>query len=171
MSVQVSIKETVYTLKKADKDELPQIVAIYNQGIGTANADMAPVSVESRLAWFDAHDEKRPLVVLKVQDAVVAWASLSNLYERPAYRHSSEISIYVDAHYQGCGLGAYLLTHLMQQAKTLDISSIVALIYGHNEASLGLFKKYGFVQWGVLPRVCLSFGKLADVVILGWHIE
>lgn len=165
--MKIIIKNQSYTLSKAYIDDLKQIVELYNQGVGTANADFEPVSVQSRQAWFMAHGDSRPLVVIKDNDKVAAWASLSNLYDRPAYCHSTEISVYVDTAYHGKGLGAYLVQYLMDIAPSLQVSSIVALIFGHNHASLNLFKKLGFEQWGLLPKVCLSQGQLADVVFLG----
>lgn len=168
----VHIKQKSYHLSLAQKEDLPAIVAIYNQGTGTANANLAPVSVASRQAWFMAHGSQRPLVVLKDEDVLVAWASLSDLYEdRPAYRHSAEISIYVDDAYHGLGIGAYLLQDMLGRAKLCDIHKVVALIFAHNVASLSLFDKFGFDLWGVLPKICLSFEQMTDVLIMGKDVQ
>ena len=40
-------------------------------------------------------------------------------------------------------------------------------IFCQNEASLGLFLKFGFEKWGELPGVCLMDNEYKDVVILG----
>jgi len=44
---------------------------------------------------------------------------------------------------------------------------VVALIFAHNQPSLGLFRKLGFEQWGYMPKVCDMEGFIADVVMLG----
>ena len=52
------------TIRDATIDDLPGIVAIYNAAIPErmATADLEPVSVESRHAWFAEHSESsRPL--------------------------------------------------------------------------------------------------------------
>ncbi|MDB5833890.1 MAG: phosphinothricin acetyltransferase, partial [Caballeronia sp.] len=52
--------------RDATLDDLPGIVAIYNSTVPSrlVTADLEPVSVESRLAWFHAHGPKaRPLWV------------------------------------------------------------------------------------------------------------
>ena len=51
----------------ATQDDLPSIVEIYNDSVAERNAtaDLAPASAESRLAWFDAHKDRRPIYVLK----------------------------------------------------------------------------------------------------------
>ena len=54
--------------RDATLDDLPAIVAIYNSTIASRDvtADLEPVSVESRRAWFDAHGPAaRPLWVVE----------------------------------------------------------------------------------------------------------
>lgn len=164
----LSINGKTYRLMRAAEDDLPAIVALYNQGVGVANADFAPVSVAQKRAWFLAHQKRtRPILLVKDGDATVAWASLSDLYDRPAYEPSVEISVYVDRAYHRQKIGAALLDRTLDCARRLGIANVVALIFAHNAASLALFAKFGFVQWGLLPKVCLSQGKMADVAILG----
>lgn len=160
-----------YVLRVATADDLPAIVAIYNQTVGVANADFSPVSVASRQAWFLAHGDTRPILVITKDEQVVAWASLSNLYDRPAYAPSVEISVYVDKDHYGQGLAKTLIKKLLTQAKSLAIKSVVALIFAHNSPSLQLFYGMGFERWGVLPAIAWSSGVLADVVMLGIKID
>lgn len=156
----------------AQESELADIVAIYNQSIASkkATADLLPITTAARQAWFDAHlcNEKRPIYVVKnAQGKMIAWGSFSNLYERPAYHISSEISIYVDSGYQGQGIASELITWMLTQAPSLGIHKVVALIFAHNEASLRLFRRLAFQQWGMMPQVCDMDGFIADVVMLG----
>lgn len=166
-----------FAIDLAGHDALSDIVAIYNQSVLTkqATADLQPVTLADKQSWFDAHQHhaKRPIYVVKDKqqdDKVVAWASLSNLYERPAYHISTEISIYIEQSYQHQGLGKMLLTFMLEQAQRLEIGNVVALIFAHNEPSLRLFLKAGFQEWGRLPAVCDMQSFIADVVILGYHI-
>ena len=56
-----------YVVAEAVQGDLPAIVAIYNSTIESrqSTADLQPVTVAERQAWFDAHDGKRPLLVLR----------------------------------------------------------------------------------------------------------
>ena len=167
--VELSAGQPVYLATPSD---LPAIVKIYNQSINgkVATADLKPVTVAMRQAWFDAHanDSKRPIYVVKDQSGVVmAWGSFSNLYDRPAYHISSEISIYVATEYQRQGLAKRLATWMLTQAPKLGIHNVIALVFGHNTASLGLFAQLGFSEWGRMPQVCDMDGFVADVVMLG----
>lgn len=158
------------TLRLARADDLPAIVAIYNSTIASreATADLAPVSVAARQAWFAAHQGNRPLYVVEDADgAIAAWGSFSDYYPREAYRISAEISIYVAPDQRGRGLGKRLLQDMLRRAPALDIENVLAVIFAHNAASLALFQAQGFAEWGRLPQVCDLQTRCADIVILG----
>ena len=74
--------------------DLPRIVEIYNQAIPTrlSTADLEPVTIESKKAWFDAHQSKeRPMWVMKIDQNIAGWVCLSDFYGRPAYAKTAEI--------------------------------------------------------------------------------
>lgn len=159
-------------IRLAQPDDLPHIVKIYNQSIApkASTADLSPVTVADKESWFNEHlnTPTRPIYVLTTEHGVLmAWGSFSEVKNRLAYHISSEISIYVDNSYQGLGLGSLMLERMIYQAPKLGIVNILALIFGHNKPSLALFGKYGFEQWGRLPKVCDMQQFRADIVIMG----
>lgn len=161
-----------FLYRLAEPNDLPDLVRIYNQSIATkqSTAVLQPFSVTERQSWFDEHQNPtRPLIVAICQSSqrVVAYGSFSDLYPMQAYHISSEISIYVDENYKSQGIGKKMLEIFLNIASTCQIRHVVAKIFAHNEPSLNLFKKQGFVQWGYLPQVCDMDEFLADVVILG----
>ncbi len=159
--------------RDATLDDLPAIVAIYNSTIASRDvtADLEPVSVESRRAWFDAHGPAaRPLWVVEQAGEVVAWLSFSDFYGRPAYRHTAEISIYLDPRVRGQGLGGRLIEAALARAPALGIHTALGFIFGHNLPSLKLFERYGFAPWGTLPRVAVLDDVERDLVIVGQRL-
>ena len=160
-----------YTLSLAQREDLPEIVAIYNSTIASrqVTADLQPVSVAEREAWFVAHQrENRPLYVVRdVSGCLMAWASLSDYYPRAAYQRTTEVSIYIHERHRGVGLGKWLLGEMIRRAPALGVHKLVAVIFAHNAASMALFRGLGFEIWGRLPEVCDLDGMLADVVLLG----
>ncbi|MFT4024662.1 MAG: GNAT family N-acetyltransferase, partial [Flavihumibacter sp.] len=153
----------------------PLIVAIYNSTIPSrlVTADTEPVSVESRLQWFNEHDaHKRPLWV--VEDAgknIVGWVSFQSFYGRPAYDATAEISIYLAENQRGKGLGREILQYSLDKAPSLGISTILGFIFSHNVPSLRLFEKTGFGAWGVLPGIALLDGVERGLTIMGKRIR
>ncbi|KDE46180.1 phosphinothricin acetyltransferase [Geobacillus sp. CAMR12739] len=143
-------------IRDAATADLPHIVRIYNETIPSrmVTADLEPVSVESRRAWFEAHDpHNRPLWVVEDDGAVCAWLSFQSFYGRPAYRHTAEVSIYIAETHRGRGLGTKLLERAVERAPELGIKTLLGFIFAHNEPSLRLFSRFGFERWGYFPRV------------------
>lgn len=169
---QSSLKQS-FTHRIARRDDLKEIVAIYNATIPSrqVTADLEPISDESRMSWFQEHTpEKRPLWVAEIDGAVAAWLSFSSFYGRPAYDSTAEISIYVAEIFRRHGLGAYLLNAAISAAPQLNINTLLGFIFGHNVPSLKLFERYGFDRWGLLPRVAALDGIERDLVIVGRRI-
>ncbi len=158
------------TFRLAEHEDLPRIVAIYNQNIAshTVTADTAPVTVAAREDWFWAHTPKKwPMWVAELNGEVVGWVSLSQFKGRAAYDRTAEISIYIDHGAQGHHVGTAAVRWAEKEAPKADIAVITSLIIGANAVSLALFAHLGYEQWGKLPAVMSFSGTLQDLVILG----
>jgi L-amino acid N-acyltransferase YncA len=152
-------------------DDLPLIVDIYNSTVAgrMVTADTTPVSVESKIPWFEEHStDRRPLWIIKNEERqIIGWASYQDFYGRPAYNGTAEISIYLHPDYRGKGLGKQVLYYCMEQASRLGINTLLGYIFAHNEPSVKLFQKAGFEQWAFLPDIAELDGIKRSVVILG----
>lgn len=164
----------------ASVDDLPDIVDIYNQTIPSrqVTSDLEPVSVESRLPWFHAHDPARhPIWVVdrpvtkSSQGPLAAWLSFSAFHSRPAYAGTAELSLYVHEACRRQGLGRHLLEEAIKQAPVLGLHSLVGLIFAHNPASLNLFGAAGFQTWAHLPRVAEMDGRRYDLIMMGKNLS
>jgi L-amino acid N-acyltransferase YncA len=166
-----------FSLRPATEADLPEIVSIYNATIPgrMVTADTEPVSVESRVPWFKAHNpQTRPLWV--VEDAaanrrVCASLSFNSFHSRPAYNATAEISIYIAETHRRRGLGRALLGEALARAPACNVTTLVGLIWAHNEPSLQLFAKFGFENWGHLPRVAVLDGVDRDLIIVGRRVS
>ena len=168
-----------YVHRLARRDDLPVIVDIYNSTIASreVTADTEPITVHSREAWFNDHTpERRPLWVIhdaddkREQPEVLGWLSYSNFYGRPAYSGTAEVSIYIAESARGKGLGRYCLELAMAFAPEVKVHTLLGFIFGHNQPSLGLFRKYGFETWANFPRVANLDGIERDLIILGKRV-
>jgi phosphinothricin acetyltransferase len=157
----------------ARRGDLAQIVEIYNSTVPSrmVTADTEPVSVESRVRWFEEHTPgHRPLWVVEEAGRVAAWLSFSSFYGRPAYSKTAEISIYVHEASRQRGLGSYLLRTAIEHAPAIRVDTLLGFIFGHNRPSLALFERYGFARWGELPKVAALDGIERDLVIVGRRV-
>lgn len=162
------------TIRDAKQTDLPEIVDIYNSTITSriVTADTEPVTVESRLDWFNSHSpEKRPLWVAVDGEKIVAWISFKSFYGRPAYDHTAELAIYLHQEYRGQGIGRQLLEYAIKLSPNLKLKTLLGFVFAHNAPSLGLFGKAGFTIWGHLPKVAEIDDKEIDLLILGLRLK
>jgi len=164
---------TSLIIRDAGLADLPAIVDIYNTTIPSrmVTADLLPVTVASRQAWFAEHTPaKRPLWVAEEDDRIRGWISYSSFTNRPAYHPTCEMSVYIAPDDRGRGLGSILLQRAIDHAPSLKVTNLVGLIFGHNAPSLALFERHGFARWGFLPGVALLDDLERDLVIVGRRV-
>lgn len=160
------------TIRDAVAADLPAIVEIFNATVPsrTSTAVLEPVTVEDRLEWFREHSpDRHPLWVAELDGAVAGWLSIHSFLSRCAYRGTVELSVYVHESFRRRGIAGALLEKAIAESGRLEITALVGLILGHNATSLRLFARFGFVQWGLLPRVTRLDGVERDIVIVGRH--
>jgi L-amino acid N-acyltransferase YncA len=137
--------------------DLHSIVNIYNQAIlkKGLTADLDLQDVGEKTNWFEQHKPERyPIFVATKNNEVVGWISLSPYREgRRALQGTSEVSLYLDENHIGKGYGSIMMTHIMAEAKQLGYTTIIAILIANNQKSVGLFTKFNFVLWGLLPGI------------------
>jgi phosphinothricin acetyltransferase len=161
-------------IRHAITSDLPAIVAIYNAAVPgrMATADLEPVSVESRLAWFGGRSPTtRPLWVIEQDQVIAGWLSFQSFYGRPAYVSTAELSIYIAPTFHRCGLGKQLLAKAIHESPNLGLKTLLGFIFAHNQPSLKLFETFGFQKWGHLPQVADLDDVERDLVIMGLRIS
>lgn len=159
-------------IRDAVETDLPAIVEIYNATVPTrmVTAELEPTTVEARLPWFREHSPGQyPFWVAESEGCVIGWLDFKKFQPRCAYRGTAEISVYVDEKSRGRGVGQQLLERAIAQAPSIGITALVGLIFGHNEPSLKLFRRFGFERWGFFPAVAQLDGTDRDLVVMGRH--
>jgi L-amino acid N-acyltransferase YncA len=159
--------------RNATREDLPKIVEIYNTTVASriVTADTEPVSVESRVRWFDEHNStSRPLWMIEDEGKIIGWASFQSFYGRPAYNATVEVSIYLDPSQRGKGYGKKVLQHVMEEAPALEVKTLLGFIFAHNEPSLRLFEGFGFKPWANFPNIAVLDGIERSLIILGKRV-
>jgi phosphinothricin acetyltransferase len=157
-------------LRDAREADLDAIVRIYNASIPgrLATADTEPVSTESRRGWFGDRDVTRhPIWVAEREGRVAGWLSFGKFYGRPAYAGTAELSVYIDPAFQRGGIATELVQQAITGAPGLGLSTLLGFVFAHNDRSVALCTKFGFQQWGHLPRIAVLDGVERDLLILG----
>lgn len=154
----------------ASEDNLPAILAIYNDAVRNTTAIWNEVEVDlgDRRAWLrDRQAKGCPVLVAKdLEGAVLGYASYGDWRSWDGYRHTVEHSVYVQANARGKGVGRNLLAALIVRAKDAGKHVMVAGIEASNAPSIHLHKSLGFQDAGLLREVGSKFGNWLDLVFL-----
>lgn len=155
-------------------NDLPKIVSTYNSTISSrmVTADLEPVSVESKINWFNNHSPNhRPLWLVICNNNYCGWMSFNSFYGRPAYDGTVELSIYLEESAREKGIGKICLKKALDVSPELNIHTLLGFIFGHNQPSLKLFYEFGFEKWGHLPAVANMIDEMQDLLIVGKKIK
>jgi phosphinothricin acetyltransferase len=86
-----------------------------------------------------------------VDGEIAGWFSLEPFRKKPAYRATSEISVYVSERRRRKGVGWRLLEEAIRRAPELGFKTLTGGIFAHNEPSFRLFEGFGFERWALYP--------------------
>jgi phosphinothricin acetyltransferase len=162
------MKERI-TIRHAVENDLPQVLAIYNDIIlhTTAVYDYEPHTLEMRKQWFETKRQQGfPVFVAEEEGEILGFSSIGPFRAWAAYKYSVENSVYVAAGVRGKGIGKLLLPPLIGAAKNLQLHTVIAGIDATNEASLKLHKSFGFEEVAHFKQVGWKFDRWLDLKFL-----
>ena len=123
-------------IEDARDDDLPAILAIYNDVMRTSTAIYReePATLEERQAWNETRKKNGyPLLVARTDDAPVAgFATFGDFRAWPGYRFTVEHSVHVADGRRGQGIGTALMQVLIERGSALGKHVMVAGIDADN---------------------------------------
>ncbi|RTZ62699.1 MAG: N-acetyltransferase [Aquificaceae bacterium] len=162
-------------IRLANIDDQEALVDIYNQAItaGQKTADTEWVTLESRRAWFDDHPaEQYPLLVAEIDHVIAGYLTISGYRTgRLALRYTGEVSYYIHFDYHRQGVGSSLMEHAIALCPSIQIKTLIAILMDCNQGSIGLLKKYGFKEWGHMPKIADYDGLEVGQLYYGLRVD
>jgi phosphinothricin acetyltransferase len=156
-------------IDQAARQDLPEILAIYNEVIrnSTAVYTEEELSKERGEVWFDAKITGGfPFLVARDASGITGFGSFGEFRAWPCYRHSVEHSVHVRSDRRGRGVGRQLIIELMGRAAAMRKHVMIAGIDADNAASIHLHQSLGFINVGHFHEVGFKFGRWLDLVFL-----
>ncbi len=126
-------------------------------------AEMAD-RMRATLAWT-------PWLVAEDNDGrVVGYAYASRHRDRPGYRWSVDISVYIDAGWHRRGVGRALYAELLDILRRQRFINVYAGIALPNPGSIALHESLGMSLVGVYEKVGFKLGEWPDVAWYGMRL-
>ena len=156
-------------VRDATEEDLPGILAIYNDVIATSTAiyTESPVTLADRAEWMRARLEQGyPVLVTEDETGITGYGSFGEFRAWPGYRHTVEHSVHVRADRRAHGIGAAIVAELLRRAASMRKHVMIAGIDADNIASLRLHERLGFEKVAHFREVGWKFGRWLDLVFL-----
>ncbi len=153
-------------IREATKEDLPQILDIYNDVIlhTTAVYNYDPHTLEMRTEWWETKQQQGfPVFVAEEGETIVGFSSFGPFRAWQAYQYTVENSVYVKGDCRKKGIGKMLMKRLIEAAKEVKLHAMVAGIDATNEVSISLHKQFGFVEVAHFKEVGYKFNRWLDL--------
>lgn len=154
------------TVRLADPDrDADAVAAIYRPAVASSIAtfeELPPDGAEmarrmrATLTWT-------PWLVAEEDARVVGYAYAAHHRERPGYRWSVDISVYVDAGWHGRRIGRRLYADLLDLLRRQRFVNVYAGVALPNPASVALHEAIGMRRVALYERVGWKLGAWRDV--------
>jgi len=140
------------------------IYAPHVEGSAVSFEELAPDAAEMA-ARIGRYGASHAWLVAEREGQVVGYAYATKYNERPAYRWSTSVSVYVAEGERGRGVGRTLYTALFECLRERGFRMACAGITLPNAASVALHERLGFERVGVNRHIGWKHGAWRDV---GW---
>jgi len=83
-------------------------------------------------------------------------------------RHIGDLGISIAREWRGVGIGSQLMQSLIDEALTLmpSIRVFTLSVFGNNQSAQRMYQRFGFREYGRLPRGILHCGEYVDHVYM-----
>jgi len=163
--------ENIYTFRKLSKEDIPNILEIYNyyiqNGLQNFEENIIPYD-EFYTLCNNILNADLPFIVCEKGDGIVGFAYLNTFRNKSGYKHSFENTVYVQNIHKGKGIGNNLLKKLVfASRKNLKIKNIIAVIGSHDpNASIKIHEKNGFDMIGTIKKAGFKKNQWVDAIYM-----
>jgi L-amino acid N-acyltransferase YncA len=152
-------------IRTATTADAASICAIYNHyvletTITFEEAVIPPAEMANRMEETLA---SLPWLVCGDPAGIHGFAYASKWKGRCAYRHSAEVTVYLDPKFTGQGLGSRLYEALLMDLRQRTLHAVIGGIALPNPASIALHERLGFRKVAHFEQVGWKFGQWIDV--------
>jgi RimJ/RimL family protein N-acetyltransferase len=121
-----------------------------------------PIDVEKRAASWDLH---RTLVALAAGEVV------GLIFVIESSLGSGEIGMMVARDWRGRGVGSALVAAAIEWGREHGLHKLTLSVFPHNEAAIGLYRKFGFVEEGRREKqIRRANGEIWDLIEMGLQL-
>jgi len=155
----------VQMVRPADEADAVAIAAIYAPYVRETaiSFEIEPPSVATMARRIASTVETHPWLVADCRGEVVGFAYAGKHRERPAYRWTVDVTVYVGVQMRHQGIGRALYQALLETLRQQGFRSAFAEIVLPNPGSIRLHETVGFKPIGIHKDVGFKLGRWHDI--------
>ena len=153
-------------VRSAVPEDASEVSEIYNHYVKTSTItfEEEPVSASEMAARIrEIQSLSYPWLVAIAATGILGYAYAGKWKVRAAYKHSSEITVYVRAGLERSGVGSALYNHLLPALKACGVHAAIGGVALPNDASVRLHEKFGFQKCAHFTEVGFKLNRWIDV--------
>lgn len=162
------------TIRPATIDDASGVNLIYNEFIVESHVsfDTVPWTDEKRVLWLESSfDGGYPVLVATDAAGVIGASWCGPWRDKHAYHSSVETTIVLVPGSEGSGLGTTLYRSLLTEAAARSFHRAYAVIALPNDPSIGLHRKLGFEEIGVLDDVGYKDDRFHSTMLMELRLD
>ncbi len=163
----------VLTLTTPSIDNAQELADYYNTIVCqsrfvAADAMDTKLTAENETQWIEKSekDERSLIIAAKLDGKIVGLGNIST--KNPKYirfKHSCGLGVSVLKDFWGLGIASAIMTELVEFARKASFEQIELDVVSTNESAVHLYKKFGFVEEGLLTHAMkYTDGTYADFI-------
>lgn len=128
---------------------------VFGESLNLVNSpEDGKLTAEQEVEWISKFvDAERDVIVLaKHNGRIIGLANLSAKSNKARIRHRSTFGISVQKAYWSVGVGSALLEQIITLARQIGFEQIELTVMKENINAQSLYKKFGFVEAGLIPK-------------------
>lgn len=155
------------TIRAREATDLAAIAALMNcPGVVRGTLQLPLRSLDDRREQYDRRAPDTHSLVAEIEGRVVGQLGL-HAEQNPRRRHVGSIGMAVHDDFVGRGVGATLLTAIIDLAdRWLGLRRIELEVYTDNAPAIHLYEKFGFVREGTLRDFAFRDGAYIDAHVM-----
>lgn len=103
--------------------------------------------------------------IVDSSSSVIGYVILGYYKPRQAYDYTAEVTIYLHPDKTGNGIGNQAMNFIEKIAREREFHALLGVICSENEASIKLFRKFGYWECANFKEVGQKYNRLLDVVV------
>jgi L-amino acid N-acyltransferase YncA len=157
-----------HELRPLQTGDLASVTEIFNAACHSRESThgMRPWSVEEMGTFLFESPPVFESYACVDKGVVVGWAALTRHHVREGFKHTAEISLYVQHSSRRKGIGSALAQTVLNRASALDLHCILAIVFRDMPGVVSFTeKKCGFLAAACLPEAFPDKEGFHDILI------